>query len=108
MKINTKILEGEWFKYGKGKNKIELLIRPFPNSMNSVTLDGKVTMGAYAYHTFTNCVLDWKDITDIDDKPLECNEENKKMIFDYTTGLSAFVDDTQSKLKEKFDREVKN
>jgi len=102
--LDLKKLEGRWYKY-KG---FELLIRPMPASATPFRIDGTTTMGEYSFGTFNACVTNWKDLKDADNNVIECNEENKRVIFDNIDGIGAFVDKTQEKLRKDFNKEVKN
>jgi hypothetical protein len=106
MKINTKGLEGTWTKF-KG---LDLKIRPAAASSNPFTLGNQetLTLGDYMWSVFDNCLVDWKNVVDDDDKAIEFNPENKRMLFDYIDGIADHVEKESNKLRKAFNKELKN
>jgi len=45
--------------------------------------DNSIKMLEVAKQIFVNSVIDWVNITDMEDKPLECSTENKSLVFDF-------------------------
>lgn len=90
MKINKSIIKEEWVKYPEDE-EVEFLIRPFPSSQGLVPPDDMEGQAHFNWKIFQYCVVDWKGIIGEDDKPLECNDENKKFIFDYVREFYSFV-----------------
>ena len=109
-KINTKTTEGVWVKYPEDQD-IQFLIRPFsifnlqrmPSAENAdFTIDEYWTI-------FNYCLVDWKGIYDENDKPLKCNEQNKKLIADHIQDLATFVIEEAVKAKGNVsEKAVKN
>ena len=57
---------------------------------------------------FVYCLVDWKGLIGEDDKPFECNDENKAYIYDYYADVRDFVFNQQTVLKETIDKQLKN
>jgi len=97
-KINTKPLKGKWFTFPDDE-EISVLIKPFSlfnmNRMPSENIED-VNVADF-FDNFKYVCLDWKGLIDEDDKPLECNEENKRVVYDYFQELVAFVIDNSMK-----------
>ena len=108
MKFNTKLLEGEWFEYKNKKEKLDFLIRPFPNSKHPFKVTGDLTVGDYNWTVFRECVLDWKGVEDKDGKELVCNISNKLILFDLDSKLFDFVSEKQNELRNRQEVEIKN
>jgi hypothetical protein len=87
--LNIDNTKGKWFKF---KDDVELHIRPFPLSCGMIyrSLDVKI-FAEYNLEQFKYCVTAWKGFVDEDNKNLECNDENKKLIFDYDSELVTYV-----------------
>ena len=101
MKINTKITEGFWYKY---EGKVEFKIR----IMKMSAIGSSTALGEIMADEFIYCVEDWKGVKDENDKDFECNEENKKFIFDYYAEIRSFVSGILEEQRKKFDIESKN
>jgi len=43
------------------------------------------------FDAFGNSIIDWKGLTDENDKNFECTDENKKYLFDYSEEIRNFV-----------------
>ena len=110
-KINTKPLKGKWFAYPEDK-EIEILIRPFSlftmGTMPSTDVN-EINITDF-YNNFAYVTLDWKGILDDDDKPLKCNDDNKRILYDYFQELVGFVIDCAMKAREEIlsDKDSKN
>jgi len=103
MKINKKNVEAKWFKFGKGNSKVEFLIRPFKFSVMKLDNVAEGMMQQFNY-----CTTDWKGINDENDKPLECNDENKQYLYDYYTDVREFVFEKQEELRTKLNKSLGN
>ena len=107
MKINKKILSSKWFTYkAKGVN-VEVHLRPFPFSNIKLSTEESGAM-EHLWSQFDYCVIDWKGIDGEDDKPLECTEENKLLVFDYIADIREFVWDKVAVLAKDIAKELKN
>lgn len=101
-KINKKATKGQWI-VDKDDKDIQYLIKPFSifniNKMPSEDLS-QVNPSEY-YIIFNHALQDWKGIVDDNDKPLACNEENKKLIYDYDQDLVSFVLEVAIKMRNE-------
>lgn len=103
-KIDKSFVKEKWVKHPDDP-EVEILVRPFPlsNSLFAPSDDQKVMK--LAWEKFNYSIMDWKGFVDQDDKPIECNEENKKFIFDYDydtiTWASAVISDMSDFLFKK-------
>lgn len=98
IKINKKNLKSEWFDYD---DDVKFLIRPFPLSERAISPSGTNVIDLLIKQSMY-CLEDWKGIVDQDEKPIECNEENKRFIFDYSDDIITFVVNKSKELNEKF------
>lgn len=64
------------------ENEVELLIKPFEHT-RTLTFNSQGISDPTEINTeiFVYCVQDWKGINDMNNKPLECNELNKKNVY---------------------------
>ncbi len=108
MKINKKAVEGKWVKYGGKKSKMELLVRPFPFSDAVYERERANAFANSLWHQFNFVVQDWKGLMGEDDKPMECNEENKQFMFDYFEELREFALVEANKMSKKLNDSLKN
>lgn len=90
MKINLKLAKAKWIK-NPDDPELEIKIRPFPMSQGMWFPDSQEDIMEYSWKRFNYCVMDWKGIIDENDKPLPCNEKNKKYIFDYVQDVMMWV-----------------
>jgi len=109
MKLNTKVDKGEWYDYTATTSGTDVAasfrVRPFPYSFIEANTEDIVKE---LWNHFKYCLVDWKDVTDTNDKPLKCTDENKKAVFDYSEDVREFV---FSKSREKLDeinKQLKN
>ena len=101
-KRNIKLDKGNWVEWEDG---VKFLLRPFP-----LTLMPKSDIGMeQMLEMFVYCLLDWEGLEDEDnDKPIPCNDETKKYMFDYDAEIRDFVSNTISKIMGVEDKEKKN
>ena len=106
MKVSKKILDGVWVRFDED---VEFLVRPFPASKHAFRIQNDDSrIGEYLYLVFKECVLDWKGFVDDNDQILECNDDNKQLVFDLIDGVGLFVFEEQQKLQIKKADELKN
>ena len=105
MKFNFKLTEGVWVKFN---DEVEFLIRPFPNSKLAYKLGSVTIVGEHNYVIFKECVLDWKGVKNEKGEEVPCDNESKLKMFDLYENVFEFVFGEQSKLKTKYDEEIKN
>ena len=100
MKLNKSQLEPKWVEFKEDKG-LSFKLRPFPASHNVIMSVGEFDKIEIFWRIFDYCVLDWKGINGEDDKPLECNSENKRFLFDYSEELMMFITNKASENKDK-------
>jgi hypothetical protein len=111
-KYNKVKSKGQWFDFPQD-TELKLFIKPFSlftmSKLPSEQENNNMNMGDL-FPSFNYCVTDWKGFVDEDGKELKCNEENKKLIFDFDQEIVNFVIDkamaTRSQVYEA--QEVKN
>lgn len=89
-KINTKLAEERWVEYEKDKD-IKVKVRLFPMSQSLFAPIDEEGMGKAAWIRFNYCLIDWKGLTDENDKEFICNEKNKKYLFDHILELMMWI-----------------
>lgn len=103
-----------WYPYDPEDkdNNVELKVRPYPASREKLGLQEEGTLilsGSTRLDKFIYCLLDWKNVTDEDDKPIKCNIKNKETIFNYNIdNFVARVDDILLKISEATKESEKN
>lgn len=103
MNIFRSSVEGIWEKYGKD---IEVSIQ-LPKFSEIEASDLSSTSGSLKH--FMSCVVDWKNITEGDDKvEFKCNTQNKKFMFDYHHDFRDFVWEVIRKRNVELEKELKN
>lgn len=95
--LNKGKAKEQWFKYDED---VSFLIRPFPFSGRSLST-GEANISEMLVAQASYCVIDWKGINDEKDKPVKCNDENKKFLFDYSNELFNFVCEKNIELNNK-------
>lgn len=88
MKINRKLAEAKWVDY---EDDIKFKIKSFPMSHGIFFQGSKEDLVEFTWKRFNYCVVDWSGFVDEKDEPLECNEDNKKYIFDYYPNIMMWV-----------------
>ena len=88
MIINKKLIKEKWYDLDK---KVSFKIKPFPISHNILRSIGKDDTIDIWWKMFDYSLIDWKGINDENDKLMECNDENKKFLFDYSQDVMMFV-----------------
>jgi hypothetical protein len=97
IKINKKNLKSEWFDFDEG---IKFLIRPFPLSERSLSPSTSNIIEVLIKQAMY-CLKEWEGVCDDEDNVLECNEENKKLLFDYSDDVVSFICDKSRELNDK-------
>jgi len=105
---NKKIVDGTWITFPEDK-EVQIKIKPF--SLFSMIKDpNNESYNAETFWAiFNHIVLDWKGVQS-DGKKLECNEENKKFVFDYDQPIALFVINESSAMRTQIisEKELKN
>jgi len=105
MKINKKVLDKEWFDFEKGDIKARFEIRPFPLSlMKNVDDSTFATLCAQLVYSVTA----WEGITHENDKVLECNDENKELLFNFDDDVREFIFGKMAEMRDRIKSGLKN
>ncbi len=86
--IKKKSIVEQWVEW---KGDVRLLLRPFAFSQGIFVPTNAKEVAEAMWVQFNYCIMDWEGIEDEDGNTLECNEENKKLLFDYVEDLLDFV-----------------
>jgi len=108
-KFNQKTVKGTWVDFPEDK-EVKIQIRPFSLfNLTKLPSEDNVDFTQF-WDIFKFCVLDWKGIQDINGKDLKCDDENKRMIFDFDQELILFVVNESSRLRSEVipEKEIKN
>jgi hypothetical protein len=101
--------EGTWVEFKPG---VDLLIRPFPRSLDSLTVrEGGVEVpGKDLLREFQYCLVDWKGLDiRINGELQRCTAEIKKHLFDFDVeGIAGFVIATVRQMATKRQEAQKN
>ncbi len=104
-------LDGKFYDYKDGEQKAELKIRPFPRSLNKMTFsrDGSVIVtGQENLETFDYCLMEWKNVVDVNKKEIKLTSEVKKQLFDRGHDIVNFVLKTNAEILSQVDEQLKN
>ncbi len=107
-KFNKKSVQGEWINFPDDK-EVKFKIRPFTLfNITKLPSEDNFDIGQ-VWNIFNYSVVGWKGIED-ESGPMECNEENKKLVYDFDQDLVIFVSEQASSLREKVisRKEIKN
>jgi len=108
-KFNQKTAKGTWIDFPEDK-EVKLLLRPFSLfNLTKIPTNENMDFDQF-WAIFSYSVLEWKGIQNVDGKDLKCDEENKRMVFDYDQDLILFVVEQSTKLRENVlsEKEIKN
>lgn len=109
IKVNKSKLQPIWVEY---KQSVKIQIRPFSVFANNQLPSGQEPDQGISefWKIFNFVVLEWEGIYDEDEKPFECNEDNKKIIYDYDVELRSFIIDAAIKARQSVisEEELKN
>jgi len=108
--IDPTIQSGQWFTH-PDEESVQFKIRPTsiyslnkaPGEAIDITLPDVVDLYLY-------CLMDWKGVGGLDNKPLPCTKENKLAFLNQHDSLVSFVINKASELKNEVveAQEVKN
>jgi len=104
MKFNKSGTKSRWVDY----KDMKFLIRPYANSAGALISLNPIKVAEYGWLRFNHCVENWKGLVDENDKPLKCNEENKKCVYDNSEEIIIFIGQEVEKLNEGIVTESKN
>lgn len=96
--------DSQWFDYEGEKDAFK--IRPYPQSMEKVTVKGPSSFELNERNVcdkFVYCCEDWK-LKDRTGKPIPCTNKNKEKLYDFAAKINAeekirFVIDTADKMR---------
>lgn len=98
MRISKKV-KAKWFEL----EDIKIQIKPFPFSALDINkIDDAL------WQQFNYCICEWDGLVDDDDKVLKCNEENKKLIYDFVPEIREFVFEKINEYSVKIEKQSKN
>jgi len=80
-------IKNKWFEYDED---VSFLIRPFPISEQALSPSSYNILEVLLKQALY-CLIDWKGIVDVNNKPIKCNEENKQFMIDYSEDLMTFI-----------------
>jgi len=100
-KYNIKPIKGVWINFPN--DDVEIKVKPvsvfslkkIPSEQDTLTIED-------GWSLFNGMVMDWKGIVDEGDNPIKCNEESKKIVYEFDQELVSFVIEECNKLREDF------
>ena len=99
-KFKVKPIKGVWIDV-PGDEEVKLQIKPMSVfTLKKLPTTSEITIED-GWNMFNMMLIGWKGFVDEDDKPLECNEENKKMVYEYDQDLVTFAIEECNKLREQ-------
>jgi hypothetical protein len=108
--LSSSRYDGTWFPFKD--EGVELHIRPYPQSMELVSLRGGgfEMSGAELLRKFTYCLTGWKGLAiSLNGEQASCTDEVKKYIFDFDIeGIAAFVLDKVRAFEDARGAQAKN
>jgi hypothetical protein len=112
IKINKKKLEGFWITI-ESLVDMKFFVVPFPYTVATTNFifdeeDEKAREQKLSWLIFNYCVKDWEGVVDDDSNKLECNEENRKIIFDHDAHIYKFIINQIYKAENKVIEELGN
>lgn len=108
-KLNKSIASGQWITHPDDKS-LQFEVRPLNlfNMNNIPTVDNIAPEQVWDW--FNYICMNWKGYVDENDKPLVCDEDNKKLVFNFDQEIVGFVIEESNKLRESIveGKEAKN
>lgn len=98
-KFNTKLFKGIWVSC-PDQESIQIKIRPFSIFSSTKNPADENFDLKEVWNQFNYCVTAWKGFQD-ENGDMECNEANKKIVFEFDQELALFVLKEASDLREK-------
>ena len=89
-KISKNKIKSKWVNFDKDPD-VKFKLRPVPinNILLGVALEGD--RKKIIWDKFNYALEEWEGMTDENDKPLPCTEENKKFVFDWDEEILLFI-----------------
>lgn len=100
IRINKSAFDGKWVNYAE---EISFFMVPF-DSLRIHNKYGKIDMA----DIIIDSIKDWKGIVDENDKPLEVNEDNIKLVMEFYPETVKFLSEKAFEIHEAVVSEVKN
>jgi len=98
-KYNTHTTKGEWITLPSDE-EVKFKLRPFSIfSLTKKPSEDNVDMSEM-WNVFNYCVIDWKGLEG-EDGSMDCNEDNKRIVYDYDQELVVFITNESTRLREK-------
>ena len=94
LKLNKKSLDAKWFDYEEG---VSFKITP-SNRLKDLNFK----------ESLINNIVDWKGIVDENDKPLQCNDENKTLLIGHNILVLNWIAEKLIERDEEVSRLLKN
>lgn len=107
LKLHRQAFEGEWFDYNE---EVSFFIKPvgyFDITIPASAITEADRIKHAELSLFTQAIQDWKGVEG-DDGALECNDKNKKELFNYFQDIRIFVSMKLVELQDKITGELKN
>ncbi len=107
-KYNTQHTKGKWITHPDDKD-VQVKVRPFSLfSLTKLPSVDNVDM-TEVWNIFNYVVLNWKGFEG-EDGPMECNEANKKLVYDFDQDIVVFVTEQAGTLRDKVvgEKDLKN
>ena len=107
LQLNKQAFEGEWFDFN---DELKLFIKPvgyFDIEIPSALQGDADRQKAAEISMLTKALVDWKGVED-DGKPVECNDEAKRIALNHYPSIRNFVAEKMLKLQNKIEEELKN
>ncbi len=105
---NKKIIDGTWVTSPEDKD-VQVKIKPF-SVFSMIKLPNEKDFDTEKFWAVFNfVVLDWKGIHS-DGKKLDCDEDNKKFVFDFDQDFALWVVNQATEMRQKVisNEEIKN
>ena len=90
--VNTKITQEKWVTNEQNKDEVyKVKLRRFPMSLSIFAPNDSDGIVKAAWQRFDYCITDWEGLVDEDEQPLEYNEKNKRLVFDFSEDIMIWV-----------------
>lgn len=89
--LNKNKTKGEWISFPED-NELKFQIRPLSiSNMNNIPSSVEELPPSEYFAWFNYMCTGWSGYTDENGKELECNDENKRLVFDHDQEIAGFV-----------------
>ena len=80
--VDTRVTSEVWITNDQD-TEVQVKLRRFPLSLALYAPNDADGIVKLAWQRFNYCVTSWKGFLNENEKPLVCNEENKRIVFDF-------------------------